>query len=175
MSKSSLVVMSLLAVALVGCDSRIDVVNQQMFKIRDQAPLPIEPAPVFTAVPSFTYSAMQLRNPFLPRSLAEELRVMAGKRVYPNLNRALEPLESYALETLMMKGSLRSGQGQIIALIQTPDGQIDRVQKGSYMGMNRGRVDSITPTQIHLTETVPDGRDGYIERPRTLVLLGASS
>lgn len=34
--------------ALVGCDSRIDAVNQQMASIRNQPPLPIEPAPIFT-------------------------------------------------------------------------------------------------------------------------------
>lgn len=53
-----------LAVVLVGCDSRIDAVNQQMASIRSQPPLPIEPAPSFDAVPSFDYSAQQLRSPF---------------------------------------------------------------------------------------------------------------
>ncbi|MCF4952697.1 pilus assembly protein PilP, partial [Acinetobacter baumannii] len=36
---------------LVGCDSRIDAVNQEMANIRNQPPLPIEPAPIFTPVP----------------------------------------------------------------------------------------------------------------------------
>ncbi|EPQ2486324.1 pilus assembly protein PilP, partial [Acinetobacter baumannii] len=35
---------------LVGCDSRIDAVNQEMANIRNQPPLPIEPAPIFTPV-----------------------------------------------------------------------------------------------------------------------------
>ncbi len=34
---------------LVGCDSRIDAVNQQMADIRNQPPQAIEPAPVFTS------------------------------------------------------------------------------------------------------------------------------
>jgi len=33
-----------LGLLLVGCDSRIDAVNEQMASIRNQAPLPIEPA-----------------------------------------------------------------------------------------------------------------------------------
>ena len=97
---------------------------------------------------------------------------MAGKRVYPNFNRQPQPLESYALESLNMKGSMRSQNGKILALIQTPDGQVERVQVGSYMGMNQGRIVGISPTQIDLVEIVPDGRDGYVERPRTLVLIG---
>ena len=162
----------LLGMLLVGCDSRIDAVNEQMANIRNQPPLPIEPAPIFSPVPTFNYSAHQLKSPFLPSSLAAELRVMAGKRVYPNLSRQLQPLESYAIESLNMKGSMRSQAWQIVALIQTPDGEIERIQRGSYMGVNHGRVVNITPTQIDLVEIIPDGRDGYVERPRSLVLIG---
>ena len=97
---------------------------------------------------------------------------MSGKRVYPNFSRPPQPLESYAIESLNMKGSMKGVTGQVIALIQTPDGEVERVQRGSYMGMNQGRVVDITPTRIDLLEIVPDGRDGYIERPRSLVLLG---
>lgn len=97
---------------------------------------------------------------------------MAGKRVYPNLNRQSQPLESYALETLNMKGSMRNQSGQTLALIQTPDGEVERIQRGSYMGLNHGRVVNITPTQIDLIEIIPDGREGYVERPRSLILIG---
>ncbi|MGB9191825.1 pilus assembly protein PilP [Acinetobacter haemolyticus] len=170
MQKFSLSLM--LGLLLVGCDSRIDAVNEQMANIRNQPPLPIEPAPVFPPVPTFDYAAHQLKSPFLPSSLAAELKIMSGKRVYPNLSRQLQPLESYAIESLNMKGSMRSQSGQILALIQTPDGEIERIQRGSYMGMNHGRVVNITPTQIDLVEIVPDGREGYVERPRSLVLIG---
>lgn len=168
--KSSLCLMTL--ALMVGCDSRIDAVNQEMANIRSQAPLPIEPAPVFNPVPVFHYSAQQLRSPILPNSLANELKVMSGKRVYPNFARPPQPLESYPLETLSFKGSLVSKNGQIIALINSPDGEIEKVQRGNYMGVNQGRITNITPTRIDLLEIVPDGRDGFIERPRSLVLLG---
>lgn len=162
----------LMLVMLTGCESRIDAVNQEMANIRSQAPLPIEPAPVFNPVPVFHYSAQQLRSPILPNSLANELKIMSGKRVYPNFARPPQPLESYALESLNLKGSMKSANGQILALIQTPDGEIEKVQRGSYMGVNQGRIVNITPTRIDLLEIVPDGRDGYIERPRSLVLIG---
>ena len=157
---------------LVGCDSRIDAVNMEMVNIRNQQPMPIEPAPVFPPVPTFNYAAHQLKSPFMPSSLAAELKIMAGKRVYPNFSRQPQPLESYALESLNMKGSMRSQSGQTLGLIQTPDGEIERVQIGNYMGMNQGRIVKITPTQIDLIEIIPDGREGYVERPRSLVLIG---
>ncbi len=159
-------------IVLVGCESRIDNAEMKMQEIRNQAPLPVEPPPVFTPIPSYAYSSFQLKNPFVPTSIANELRVMAGKRVYPNLSRPLQPLESFALEELLMKGTMRNISGGIVALIRSPDGEIQQVQKGSYMGKNHGRIVDINPSQISLVEIVPDGQDGYIERPRTLVLHG---
>lgn len=172
MNKLKLTCALLFVSVISGCDSRIDAVNQEMANIRNQPPSPIEPAPVFNPVPVFQYSAQQLRSPVLPSSLANELKIMSGKRVYPNFARPQQPLESYALETLSMKGSMKSANGKILALIQTPDGEIEKVQRGSYMGVNQGRIIQITPTRIDLLEIVPDGRDGYIERPRSLVLIG---
>ncbi|MBP6190513.1 MAG: pilus assembly protein PilP [Acinetobacter sp.] len=162
----------LVTTGLVGCDSRIDAVNQRMAEIRNEPALPIEPAPVFAPVPLFNYAAHQLKSPFMPSSLAAELKIMSGKQVYPNFNRQPQPLESYALESLNMKGSMRGKGNNTIALVQTPDGQVERVQVGSYLGVNQGRITKISPTQIDLVEIVPDGRDGYVERPRTLVLIG---
>jgi type IV pilus assembly protein PilP len=172
MKIKTLMLLCFATATFVGCDSKIDEVNLQMAEIRSQPPLPIEPTPNFDPAPVFNYSALQLRSPFIQSSLAAELKLMAGKRVYPNLSRQPQPLESYPLESLSMKGSLKNNAGQIVALIQTPDGEVDRVQVGSYMGTNYGRVVKITPTQIDLIEIIPDGRDGYVERPRSLILIG---
>lgn len=160
---------------LSGCDSRVEEVNGQMAQIKNQPPLPVEKAPVFETTPSFQYGAQNIRSPFLPSSLYTELKVMAGKRVYPNFSRAPQPLEAYPLESLMMKGTLRGANGQDVALIQAPDSQIYRVQTGNYMGLNQGRVVKISPTKLDLLEVVSDGNGGYVERPRALILLGQTS
>ena len=163
-----------LAVLIAGCESRTDQVQVKMQEIRNQPPLPIQPPPEFTPVPSYSYGGYQLKSPFIPTSLADELRVRAGKRVYPNLSRPLQPLETYALEDLIMKGTMRDASGRIVALIRTPDSELEKVQQGSYMGQNHGRIVAINPNQMELLEIVPDGQDGYIERPRTLVLHGGT-
>lgn len=166
------IAVGLFAILFVGCEVRTNNAAMKMQEIRNQPPLPIEPPPTFTPVPGYSYSSFQIKSPFVPSSIANELRVMAGKRVYPNLSREEQPLEAYALEELFMKGTMRNAAGNIIALIRTPDGEIERIQKGSYMGKNHGRVVAINPSQIELIEIVPDGQDGYIERPRTLILHG---
>ncbi len=168
--KSILLVSSVFA--LLGCESRIDEVQTKMQEIQSATPLPIEPPPVFTPVPSYSYASFGTKSPFVPTSIARELQVMAGKRVYPNLARPTQPLEEYVLEELLMKGTMTSASGRIVALIQSPAGEVERVQIGSYMGKNHGRIVAINPNQISLLEIVPDGQDGYIERPRTLILHG---
>lgn len=175
MNKSILFTFAVMGTLLSGCSSRVEFVNSEMATIRNQPPLPIEPPPIYEPAPQFQYAAQNLRSPFLPSSLYTELKIMAGKRVYPDLNRVAQPLEAYALETLMFKGSMKDVHGKIVALIQTPDGQISRVQVGNYMGLNMGHIVKITSTQIDLIEIISDGRDGYVERPRSLVLLGQPS
>lgn len=174
-NQKSLLKVSLIAstmLLMVGCESRVENVQTKMNEIRNAQPLPIEPPPVFTPVPSYSYSSFGAKSPFVPTSIARELRVMAGKRVYPNLGRPTQPLEEYTLEELLMKGTMTSASGRIVALIQSPAGEIEKVQIGSYMGKNHGRIVAINPNQISLLEIVPDGQDGYIERPRTLILHG---
>jgi type IV pilus assembly protein PilP len=162
-------------IALVACSSRVDEVNTRMQELRSQPALPIPPAPVFLPVPSFAYAAQQLRSPFLPDSLALELKVMAGKRVQPDLARPPQFLEQFALESLTMKGTMRSANGALYGLIQAPEGGVVRVEKGNYMGKNYGRIIDITQSQITVIEIVPDGREGFVERPRNLVMIDSGA
>lgn len=159
---------------LLGCNSQIDAVNQEMAQIRSQAPAQVEPAPTFTAVPSFEYAAQSLRSPFVPSSVANELKMHASRPVQPNLHRKKHPLEDYALEELYMKGHL-AGQDQThaVALLQIPDGQLEQVRVGDYIGQHQGRIIKIQPTRIDLLELLDDGRGGFIQRPRSLMLMSA--
>ena len=53
MKMNKLVLSAFVGLLLAGCESRIDVVNQEMANIRNQAPLAIEPAPDFVPVEAF--------------------------------------------------------------------------------------------------------------------------
>lgn len=170
--KLKLIILPLASVIfLVGCSSRIDVVNQKMQEIRQQPPQPLPPAPVFLPVPSFAYSAQQLRSPFLPPSLALELKVMAGRTIRPDLSRPPQFLEQFPIESLIMKGTLKRSDSALYGLIQAPEGGVVRVEKGNYVGKNYGRIVDISPSQITILEIVPNGRDGFVERPRNLVMI----
>ncbi|GAB3050037.1 pilus assembly protein PilP [Acinetobacter apis] len=170
-----LIYVACLVSLVTGCSSRIEDVENQIAEIKKQPPLKADEPPKFDTVPSFQYAAQNLRSPFLPSSLYRELSLNAGKRVYPNLSRQAEPLESFPLESLLMRGTMKNAKGQLIALIQAPTKQVYRVEVGSHLGLNQGRIVGLNSEGLQILEIVSDGQDGYVERPRSLILIGQIS
>lgn len=158
------------AVALTACSASFEDVQAQMEAIRHKPRGKVEPPPEFTPMPTFTYAAHQLRSPFAPPMSAEQMLMNSGKKVEPDLNRPQEYLERFNLEALRFRGTLQRPNGPLFALVEDSNGGVQRVKVGSYMGKNQGRVVEIAPTQISIVEVVPDGRDGWVERPRSLTL-----
>ena len=55
--------------------------------------------------------------------------------------------------------------------MQTKDNLVHRVVVGNYIGQADGKITEINASKIVLTEIVPDGLGGYIERPAALGLV----
>ncbi|MFW2177600.1 MULTISPECIES: pilus assembly protein PilP [unclassified Moraxella] len=155
---------------LTACADRVGLAEQKMQQIRSEPAQPVKPPPEPERVEEFTYSASQLRSPFMPPSLmlqASQAEQVEGVR--PDVTRIKEPLEQFELNELTYKGSVASQSGELYGLVQRPDGSIASVKVGNYMGKNDGRIAEITPTQINLIEIVPDSRVGYVEKPASIV------
>jgi len=132
----------------------------------------VEPLPEFKAYEAFSYSAADRRAPFEPPidvqlTMADEEPV---SDVEPDLDRPKEVLENFDLKSLGMVGTLQGVDGSLFALIRDNEGGIHRVRTGNYMGQNYGRVVGLSDTRIELVEIVPNGRGGWVERPRSLSL-----
>ena len=61
--------------------------------------------------------------------------------------------------------------GPLFALILDPTGATNRVKVGDHMGKNFGRVIEVSESSVSVMEIVPDGKDGWVERPRVLKLV----
>ena len=72
-------------------------------------------------------------------------------------------------DALHMVGTLEK-DGQLYALIKTPDGALHRVKKGNYMGQNYGVVVGINDTAVELKEMVQDAAGDWIESKATVAL-----
>ena len=161
-----------LCVLLSACggNASMDDLQQYIVEVSLRPGGPVEPMPQFLPYEAFTYSAASLRSPF-------DVPIMAGtsaaqeptNEVKPDFDRTPEALESFALSNLTMVGMITRGNATI-ALIQDENGMIHRVGRGSYLGRNHGRVMSVAPTEIELTEIVPSGDGTWVERPRTLAM-----
>lgn len=137
----------------------------------------VEPLPEFKSYEAFTYSAADRRAPFEP-PVDVQLTMLDEQPmsdIEPDLNRPKEVLENFSIQQLTMVGTLSGTSDSLFALIRDNAGGIHRVKKGNYMGQNYGRIIGVNETRVELIEIVPNGRGGWVERPRSLTLEGEES
>ena len=166
--------MACVAVLLMtGCsgDPQFQDIKDKMVQINSKPKGRIEPPPEFKVYKGFAYSAAALRSPFEP-PMDVDPPVMPKRisTVKPNFNRPKEVLEQFGIDSLSMVGTLTRPGSQLYALVRDPDAGLHRLKEGNYIGRNFGKVTVVTPSKIDVIEIVSDGQDGWVERPRTLVL-----
>jgi type IV pilus assembly protein PilP len=151
---------------LTACSSADDELDRFIDDTKKQPGGRVQPLPEVKPYETFVYSATTMRSPFEPSGPSTG----AGGGLRPDSKRNREFLEQFSLDTLKMVGTLRYG-GATYGLVQTKDRLVHRVIIGNYIGQADGKITEITPSKIVLTEIVPDGLGGYIERPAALGLV----
>jgi type IV pilus assembly protein PilP len=130
----------------------------------------IEPVPTFRPYRGYRYSTAALRSPFEPPQVVTAQDSDFGRvAVAPDTSRPREMLENFNFAGLSMVGTLER-DGVVWALIDDGRGSIHRVTTGNYLGKNHGKIVNMTKSQLDVIEIVPDGKNGWVERPRTLAL-----
>jgi type IV pilus assembly protein PilP len=154
------------SLGLTACSSADDELSRFIEDTRKEPGGRVQPIPEVKPYETFAYAAAEMRSPFIPGGSGAGSG-MAGLR--PDSKRNREFLEQFSLDTLKMVGTLKLG-GRMYGLVQTKDGLVHRVSGGNYLGQADGKITDITPAKITLTEIVPDGLGGYMERPAALGL-----
>lgn len=131
----------------------------------------VAPIPQFKPYESFSYSAAELRDPFVATIDVNEDENTKTSLLNPDSTRPKQPLEDFPLDTLRMVGTLEQ-DAQTWGLIKDPQNIVHRVQEGNYMGQSEGRVVEITESSISLVEIVSDGVGSYVERDVSIVIGG---
>ena len=132
----------------------------------------IDPLPEFSPYETHLYQASGDRDPFTPPVYSapkSEVAAAGGSGITPDFNRPREPLESEPLDSLRMVGTLERN-GNSWALVRMSDSTIHRVKPGNYVGQNYGKIISISESDVEVTEIVPDGLGGWMERQASLAL-----
>lgn len=157
----------LLAFLLAACE-RDEFADLKTFMARagQDGQHALEPLPQLKQVEEFDYRPGEFPDPFKPRIMKPS---QGAGGIQPDMNRQKEFLEGFPLDALRMVGTLQKG-GQRYALIKTPDGTLNSVKKGNYMGQNYGLVVAITESGVELREMLQDGAGAWIESKAVLAL-----
>ena len=131
----------------------------------------VKPIPQFKPYESFSYSASELRDPFVAEVELNNEDTTKTSLLNPDTTRPRQPLEIFPLDTLSMVGILEQNAQQW-GLIKDPQNTVHRIQVGNYMGKNEGRIVEINESAVHLVEIVPDGIGGYIEQDASIAIGG---
>jgi type IV pilus assembly protein PilP len=159
-----LLLVSAAVALLAGCSSRDSDLSQFITQTKQEQATGVKPLPEVKPYETFVYADQSIRSPFVPGGSGS-----SSPGLRPDSHRNREFLEQFALDTLKMVGTLNMS-GKSFGLVQTRDGLVHRVLPGNYLGQNDGRVLSVTASKINVTEIVPDGLGGYMERPAALTL-----
>lgn len=159
------------ALLLSACGGQEDM-DEYVLQTKARQPIPIEPLPEIKPFSPMVYQRNDERSPFIEPQPETSSKI--DDKVKPDCaqivaSREKEVLERYSLASLSMKGSIGK-QGQLWALINTPDGQAVRVGLNQYMGLDQGRIIKITNTHVDLMETVPDGKGCWVTRETQLAM-----
>lgn len=163
----------LLAGSLAACSgNNTEDLRTYVEAVKSRQQARIDPLPEFTPFETHLYEASGERDPFTPPVYSAPKPPddeASNNGITPDFNRSREPLESEPLDSLRMVGTLER-QSSSWALVRMSDSTIHRVKPGNFMGQNHGKIVQITESELALTEIVPDGLGGWMERQAALAL-----
>jgi type IV pilus assembly protein PilP len=163
----------LLASTLAACSgNNTEDLRSYVDEVKSRQHAQIEPLPEFKPYETHLYQAAGERDPFTPpvnSAPKSQQAQTSGDGISPDFNRSQEPLEAEPLDSLRMVGTLER-DGNSWALVRMSDSTIHRVKPGNYVGQNHGKIIQITESEVDVTEIVPDGLGGWMERQAALAL-----
>lgn len=156
------------ALVLSGCTRGMSDLRDWVAQEKAKKGAPIQPLPVIKTFETFKYDDQDRRDPFSP-STAELQTNTANSGPRPDANRAKQPLEMFALDSLKMVGTVGTGASMEV-LVKDPGGVIHRVHANEYMGQNYGHITAISEDHIDMVELISNGNGGWMERPASIAL-----
>lgn len=169
-------------VTLVACVEGQGDMEDYVAQVKKEAKGKVEPLPPPRVIKSVDYTAINLRNPFILTggsitNMSQMIKGPGGETIQqqprPDLDRPREYLEQFPLTSLSMVGTLSKPQLNW-GLVKDSNGMIHAVKVGDYMGQNSGIIIAITPDQIRLNETVPNGAGGWMQTRAALTMIIAT-
>lgn len=155
---------------LTGCTTSMADLDEYFISEREKPADPIEPIPEVKPYLRFVYPVHE-KDPFDIAMLAPDTgpKEIIENGVAIDTTRVPEFLEGFPLDSLKMVGTVKKNK-TLWALIKIPDGAVQTVKAGNFLGQNYGKIVSISDAKMEMKETVSNGLGGYKEREISIVL-----
>ncbi len=162
--------MVLLPLCVSACSIGMSDLEEFVAQEKAKKSSKIEPIPQIKQYEAFAYVQGNRRDPFAASENDQRSAGAGGSgALAPDLHRNREPLEEFPLDALRMLGIIQAN-GKTYALIKAPDNVVHRVTRGDHLGQNYGAITKVDDTEIKLTEIIPDGFGGWMQRFANLAL-----
>jgi len=157
---------------ILGCQANEDSIQSFISQAHGQAHAQVAPLYEHYEFVADEFVMANTRVPFIrPRPEFTESDPQVAKACWqPETRQVKTSLERYPLTQLDMKGVLGSGN-QLWALIYTPEGKLVKIREGHYIGLNHGKVLSVSPREIEIEEIWPDGVGCWLKKPIKMMLV----
>ena len=166
--RSSALFVCVMLLFVTGCERAAHDDIKQFIEQSKRVPLKkIKSLPVYTPYKPYIYNAAQFRSPFEPPALVEKKVLTAKSNVKPDLARQKQSLEAFDFASLSMVGTVKK-DNVLWGLIRDPNGSIERVKVGNYLGKNHGKIVAVSGNDIDVVEIVSNGSEGWLERPNLI-------
>lgn len=157
-----------MAIMLSGCYGNLNDLDEYVAQQKAKPAAPIAPIPEVKPYLRYVYPGHE-KDPFDVAMLAPSAVPVIDNGIKIDTSRVPEFLEGFPLDSLKMVGTVNKDD-TLWALVKIPDGAVQSVKQGNYLGQNFGKVISINESQLALKETVSNGLGGYKERETIVVL-----
>jgi len=170
-------ILSIIALILLsGCFDDTSDIQMYTEQIKASTTSYIEPMPEVHPYIHFSYSAHELRSPFVlpkPEVIQQKIQQMSGC-LSPDPRRRRQALEKFALSDLVMRGTM-GDSGIVWALMEASDMTLHRVSKGNYLGLYHGRITEVSAKSVKIIELTPDGAGCWVERETVIKIAQSES
>lgn len=149
---------------LSGCNGGQSDLDQYFSEQRGRPAAPIDPIPEVKPYLRYIYPEHE-KDPFDEAMLAPNLirEQVVDNGINIDTTRVPEFLEGFPLDSLRMVGTVEKDK-TLWALVKIPEGAVQTVKSGNYLGQNYGKIMNISDVKMDMMETVSNGLGGFEER-----------
>jgi type IV pilus assembly protein PilP len=170
LSVNKLVPLFTAVLMLSACNGGTSDLDEYFSVQRGIPAAPIDPIPEVKPYLRYIYPEHE-KDPFdaamlAPNTVREEI---VDNGINIDTTRVPEFLEGFPLDSLRMVGTVEKDD-TLWALVRIPDGAVQTVKPGNFLGQNYGKIVNISDVKMDMLETVSNGLGGFKKREISITL-----